>query len=129
MVAAMHKSIQEGRGLRYWDELFAAIFKKHASIEITVENTDTRAHRQRRVFVDGAEFCQKLLGLHRSEFDGVGPPVVLVPWEVSMTDAMCLMSSFLAPSLSKMYAALDAYQPNAGGPPPAMDSPPSASFC
>ena len=39
-VAAMHKRIQEGRGLRYWDDLFAAIFRRHASIKMSVENTD-----------------------------------------------------------------------------------------
>ena len=39
-VAAMHKRVQEGRGLRYWDDLFAAIFQRHASIEMSVENTD-----------------------------------------------------------------------------------------
>jgi predicted methyltransferase len=39
-VAAMHKRIQEGRGLRYWDDLFAAIFSRHASIKMSVENTD-----------------------------------------------------------------------------------------
>jgi SAM-dependent methyltransferase len=38
-VAAMHKRVQEGRGLRYWDDLFAAIFRKHASITMSVENT------------------------------------------------------------------------------------------
>ena len=36
----MHKRIQEGRGLRYWDDLFAAIFRRHASINMSVENTD-----------------------------------------------------------------------------------------
>ncbi len=39
-VAAMHKRVREGRGLRYWDDLFAAIFKRHASIKMSVENTD-----------------------------------------------------------------------------------------
>ena len=39
-VAAMHKRIQEGRGLRYWDDLFAAIFEKHANVRMLVENTD-----------------------------------------------------------------------------------------
>jgi len=39
-VASMHKRIQDGRGLRYWDDLFAAIFSKHASITMSVENTD-----------------------------------------------------------------------------------------
>jgi predicted methyltransferase len=38
-VAAMHKRVQEGRGLRYWDDLFAAIFERHASIKMSVENT------------------------------------------------------------------------------------------
>ncbi len=38
-VASMHQRIKEGRGLRFWDELFAAIFKQHASIAMTVENT------------------------------------------------------------------------------------------
>lgn len=37
-VAAMHKRVQEGRGLRYWDDLFAAIFQRHASIKMSVEN-------------------------------------------------------------------------------------------
>lgn len=39
-VAAMHKRIQEGRGLRYWDDLFSAIFQRHASIQMSVENTE-----------------------------------------------------------------------------------------
>ena len=39
-VAAMHSRIKEGRGLRYWDELFVALFKKHASITMSVENTE-----------------------------------------------------------------------------------------
>jgi hypothetical protein len=38
-VASMHQRIKEGRGLRFWDELFVAIFRKHASIKMTVENT------------------------------------------------------------------------------------------
>ena len=39
-VAAMHKRVQEGRGLRYWDDLFSAIFQRHASIQMSVENTE-----------------------------------------------------------------------------------------
>lgn len=39
-VASMHQRIKDGRGLRFWDDLFAAIFKNHARIEMTVENTD-----------------------------------------------------------------------------------------
>ena len=38
-VAAMHQRIKDGRGLRFWDELFVAIFQKHASIKMSVENT------------------------------------------------------------------------------------------
>ena len=39
-VASMHQRIQDGRGLRFWDELFVAIFKKHASIKMSVEKTE-----------------------------------------------------------------------------------------
>jgi len=38
-VAAMHKRVEEGRGLRYWDDLFAALFEHHASIQMSVDNT------------------------------------------------------------------------------------------
>ena len=38
-VASMHKRVKDGRGLRFWDDLFAAIFKTHAKITMTVENT------------------------------------------------------------------------------------------
>ena len=37
---AMHQRIKDGRGLRFWDDLFVAIFKKHASIVMTVEKTE-----------------------------------------------------------------------------------------
>jgi len=40
-IAAMHKRVKDGRGLRYWDELFVAVFKNHAKITMTVENTKT----------------------------------------------------------------------------------------
>jgi len=40
-VAAMHKRVKEGRGLRFWDDLFVAVFKNHARITMTVENTKT----------------------------------------------------------------------------------------
>lgn len=39
-VASMHQRIKDGRGLRFWDELFVAIFKKHASIKMVVEKTE-----------------------------------------------------------------------------------------
>ena len=39
-VASMHQRIKEGRGLRFWDELFVAIFKKHAGIKMVVEKTE-----------------------------------------------------------------------------------------
>jgi intracellular sulfur oxidation DsrE/DsrF family protein len=38
-VASMHKRVKEGRGLRFWDELFVAIFKNYKKIEMKVENT------------------------------------------------------------------------------------------
>jgi hypothetical protein len=40
-VAAMHKRIEQGRGLRFWDDLFAAVFGQHASIKMSVQNTET----------------------------------------------------------------------------------------
>jgi predicted methyltransferase len=39
-VAAMHKRVEEGRGLRHWDDLFVAIFQRHANIKLSVENTE-----------------------------------------------------------------------------------------
>lgn len=39
-VASMHERIQDGRGLRYWDELFAEIFRRHKLIEMSVDNTE-----------------------------------------------------------------------------------------
>lgn len=39
-VASMHQRIKDGRGLRFWDELFVEIFQKHASIKMTVEKTE-----------------------------------------------------------------------------------------
>jgi intracellular sulfur oxidation DsrE/DsrF family protein len=38
-VASMHKRVKEGRGLRFWDDLFVAIFKNYKKIEMKVENT------------------------------------------------------------------------------------------
>lgn len=39
-VVSMHERIKEGRGLRFWDELFVAIFKKYDHIRMTVEKTE-----------------------------------------------------------------------------------------
>ena len=39
-VAAMHKRIKDGNGLRYWDDLFVALFDRHADIKMQVENTE-----------------------------------------------------------------------------------------
>ncbi len=38
-VASMHKRVKDGRGLRFWDDLFVAIFKHYDKIEMKVENT------------------------------------------------------------------------------------------
>jgi thiosulfate dehydrogenase len=38
-VASMRRRVEDGRGLRFWDELFVALFRKHASIKMSVENT------------------------------------------------------------------------------------------
>ena len=38
--ASMHGRVKEGRGLRFWDELFVAIFKKNDQIRMTVEKME-----------------------------------------------------------------------------------------
>ncbi len=38
-VAAMQKRLEEGRGLRFWDPLFRALFQKSAEISMKVERT------------------------------------------------------------------------------------------
>lgn len=39
-VDRMHWRIENGRGIRYWDDLFTALFRNYASIDMEVENTD-----------------------------------------------------------------------------------------
>ena len=39
-VAAMHERVKTGRRLRFWDELFVAVFKNHDKIKMVVENTE-----------------------------------------------------------------------------------------
>jgi ubiquinone/menaquinone biosynthesis C-methylase UbiE/intracellular sulfur oxidation DsrE/DsrF family protein len=39
-VASMHERVKTGRGLRFWDDLFVAIFKKSDQIRMTVEKTE-----------------------------------------------------------------------------------------
>lgn len=39
-VRSMHRRVVEGRGLRFWDELFTAIFKHHTKIEMSYVETD-----------------------------------------------------------------------------------------
>lgn len=39
-VAAMHRRVTEGRGLRFWDELFVAVFRDYKQIRMVVETTD-----------------------------------------------------------------------------------------
>lgn len=39
-VAAMRGRVKEGRGLRFWDELFVTVFRNYDKIEMNLENTD-----------------------------------------------------------------------------------------
>ena len=39
-VSAMHRRVVEGRGLRFWDELFSAVFKHHKSIQMDYTKTE-----------------------------------------------------------------------------------------
>lgn len=38
-VASMHRRVVEGRGLRFWDALFVALFQNYSKIQMNVENT------------------------------------------------------------------------------------------
>ncbi|MEZ6111964.1 MAG: hypothetical protein R3C99_13235 [Pirellulaceae bacterium] len=38
-VAAMHARVKSGQGLRFWDDLFVALFQQHAKIKMVVEDT------------------------------------------------------------------------------------------
>lgn len=42
-VAAMHERVKSGRGLRFWDELFVAVFRNHDKVSMVVENTERGA--------------------------------------------------------------------------------------
>jgi len=39
-VTAMHGRVKTGRGLRFWDDLFSAVFRNSKKIAMTVENTE-----------------------------------------------------------------------------------------
>ena len=39
-VASMHARVEDGRGLRFWDDLFVAVFQNYKRITMSVENTD-----------------------------------------------------------------------------------------
>lgn len=39
-VASMHERVKTGRGLRFWDDLFVALFKNYKQIRMEVENTE-----------------------------------------------------------------------------------------
>lgn len=60
-VASMHKRVKAGRGLRFWDELFAAIFRHHDRIEMKVENTPKGA---RVKTTSKSPFVVKLIQAH-----------------------------------------------------------------
>jgi hypothetical protein len=38
-VASMHARVEDGRGLRFWDDLFVAVFQNYKRITMSVENT------------------------------------------------------------------------------------------
>lgn len=62
-VSAMHQRVITGRGLRFWDHLFSAIFQHHDKIKMRVENT------QRGVKVISTSddpFVVKLIQAHAS---------------------------------------------------------------
>lgn len=60
-VAAMHERVKSGRGLRFWDELFVAVFRNHDKISMVVENTE---HGVRVVETSADAFTVKLIQAH-----------------------------------------------------------------
>lgn len=60
-VAAMHKRVVEGRGLRFWDELFAAVFSRYRQIQMEYEETESGV-RVRETSTD--PFTVKLIQAH-----------------------------------------------------------------
>jgi hypothetical protein len=60
-VAAMQVRMQKGQGLRFWDPLFAAIFKQYQAIEMQVENTE---HGVRVIETSGTPAVALLIKAH-----------------------------------------------------------------
>lgn len=60
-VAAMHERIKSGRGLRFWDELFVAVFQNYKKIQMSVENTE---HGVRVKETSDDAFASKLIQAH-----------------------------------------------------------------
>ena len=60
-VAAMHERVKSGRGLRFWDELFVAVFKNYDKIEMLVENTN---HGVKVTETSNDAFTVKLIQAH-----------------------------------------------------------------
>ncbi len=60
-VAAMHGRVKSGRGLRFWDELFVAVFKNHEKIDMVVENTE---HGVKVTETSGDPYTVKLIQAH-----------------------------------------------------------------
>ena len=60
-VASMHKRVKEGRGLRFWDELFVTLFDNYKQITMVVEDTD---HGVRVRETSNVPFVARLIQAH-----------------------------------------------------------------
>jgi ubiquinone/menaquinone biosynthesis C-methylase UbiE/intracellular sulfur oxidation DsrE/DsrF family protein len=66
-VAAMHERVKSGRGLRFWDDLFVAVFRNAGKIRMEVENTERGV---RVVETSDDAFTAKLIQAHAQVVSG-----------------------------------------------------------
>jgi len=122
-VAAMHERVKTGRGLRFWDELFVAIFKNHNKIKMVVENTE---HGVKVTETSDDAYTVKLIQAHAvvvSKFVKRGfdeahenhavPPVEPAPGTPSAADAKLLFP--IIEGYGGIVAVADAVEPPRAG--------------
>ena len=122
-VAAMHERVKTGRGLRFWDELFVAIFKNHNKIKMVVENTE---HGVKVTETSDDAYTVKLIQAHavvvskfvKRGFDEAhenhaAPPVEPAPGTPSAADAKLLFP--IIEGYGGIVAVADAVEPPRAG--------------
>ena len=122
-VEAMHERVKAGRGLRFWDELFVAIFKNHEKIRMVVEKTE---HGVKVIETSEDAHTVKLIQAHAvvvSKFVKRGfdeahenhsvPPVDPVPGTPPVADASLLFP--IIEGYGGIVAVTDAVEPPRAG--------------